>query len=185
MIALPIGVLVAIYLSEFASKPIAAFVDLLDVMNGIPAIVVGIFVFGVIVVGRGRALSRTFALSILMVPMVARAIQELLALVPGALREASLASALVAGALPSRRRRRRRSAVSHGTARRSRVAGETAPLLFTSSITAVAINTNVTEALRRSPSRSSPTRSRRIRRAGALVDVCARPDQAASCSSRA
>ena len=59
LIAVPIGVLVAIYLSEFASKSVAIFVRIvLDVMNGIPAIVVGIFVFGVIVVGRGQSASR-------------------------------------------------------------------------------------------------------------------------------
>src|SRR4029079_7565148 len=71
LIAVPIGVLVAIYLSEFASKRIGTFVRVvLDVMNGIPAIVVGIFVFGVIVVGRGQsALAGAFALSILMVPL--------------------------------------------------------------------------------------------------------------------
>ena len=61
-------------------------------MNGIPAIVVGIFVFGVLVVGRGQsAVAGAFALSILMVPLIARSTQEVLALVPGSLREASLA----------------------------------------------------------------------------------------------
>ena len=86
LIAVPIGVLVAIYVSEFANKRIATFVRVvLDVMNGIPAIVVGIFVFGVVVAGRGQsALAGSFASAILMVPMVARATQEVLALVPGA-----------------------------------------------------------------------------------------------------
>jgi phosphate transport system permease protein len=151
LIAVPIGVLVAIYLSEFASKRIATFVRVvLDVMNGIPAIVVGIFVFGVIVVNRGQsALAGAFALSILMVPMVARATQEVLALVPGALREGSLAlgvsrwRTVLGVVLPTAM-----GGIVTGTVLAvARVAGETAPLLFTSSITANAINTNVTEAL--------------------------------------
>ena len=151
LIAVPIGVLVAIFLSEFASKSVAIFVRVvLDVMNGIPAIVVGIFVFGVIVAGRGQsALAGAFALSILMVPMVARATQEVLALVPGALREASLAlgvsrwRTVLGVVLPTAL-----GGIVTGTVLAvARVAGETAPLLFTSSITANAINTNVTEAL--------------------------------------
>ena len=151
LIAVPVGVLVAIYLSEFASKRIAIFVRVvLDVMNGIPAIVVGIFVFGVIVVGRGQsALAGAFALSILMVPMIARATQEVLALVPGALREASLAlgvsrwRTVLGVVLPTAI-----GGMVTGTVLAvARVAGETAPLLFTSSITANAISTNVTEAL--------------------------------------
>ena len=151
LIAVPIGVLVAIFLSEFASKSVAIFVRIvLDVMNGIPAIVVGIFVFGVIVAGRGQsALAGAFALSILMVPMVARATQEVLALVPGALREASLAlgvsrwRTVLGVVLPTAL-----GGIVTGTVLAvARVAGETAPLLFTSSITANAINTNVTEAL--------------------------------------
>ena len=106
LIAVPIGVLVAIYVSEFATKSVGTFVRVvLDVMNGIPAIVVGIFVFGVVVAGRGQsALAGAFALSILMVPMVARATQEVLSLVPGGLREASLA--LGVSRLADRLRRR-------------------------------------------------------------------------------
>jgi len=151
LIAVPIGVLVAIYLSEFASKRIGTFVRVvLDVMNGIPAIVVGIFVFGVIVVGRGQsALAGAFALSILMVPLVARTTQEVLALVPGALREGSFAlgvsrwRTVLGVVLPTAM-----GGIVTGTVLAvARVAGETAPLLFTSSITANAIDTNVTEAL--------------------------------------
>jgi phosphate transport system permease protein len=151
LIAVPIGVLVAIYLSEFASKGIATFVRVvLDVMNGIPAIVVGIFVFGVLVAGRGQsALAGSFALSILMVPMIARSTQEVLALVPGALREGSLAlgvsrwRTVLGVVLPTVT-----GGIVTGTVLAvARVAGETAPLLFTSSIAANAINTNVSEAL--------------------------------------
>lgn len=151
LMAVPVGVLVAIYLSEFASKGIATFVRVvLDVMNGIPAIVVGIFVFGVLVAGRGQsALAGSCALAILMVPMIARATQEVLALVPGALREASLAlgvsrwRTVLGVVLPTVV-----GGIVTGTVLAvARVAGETAPLLFTSSIAANAINTNVSEAL--------------------------------------
>jgi phosphate transport system permease protein len=151
LIAVPIGVLVAIYVSEFATKSIGTFVRVvLDVMNGIPAIVVGIFVFGVVVAGRGQsALAGAFALSILMVPMVARATQEVLSLVPGGLREASLAlgvsrwRTVVGVVLPTATG----GIVTGSVLAVARVAGETAPLLFTSSITANAINFDVHEAL--------------------------------------
>ncbi|MDX6440090.1 MAG: phosphate transport system permease protein [Gaiellaceae bacterium] len=151
LIAVPIGVLVAIYLSEFASKGIATFVRVvLDVMNGIPAIVVGIFVFGVLVTGRGQsALAGSCALSILMVPMIARATQEVLALVPGGLREASLAlgvsrwRTVLGVVLPTVT-----GGIVTGTVLAvARVAGETAPLLFTSSIAANAVNLDVSQAL--------------------------------------
>ena len=112
---------------------------MLDVLNGIPAIVVGIFVFGVIVVGRGQsAISGAFALSILMVPMVARATQEVLALVPRACarrasRSASPRWRTVFGiVLPTAI-----GGILTGIVLAvARVAGETAPLLFTSSIAA-------------------------------------------------
>lgn len=151
VIAVPVGVLVAIFISEFASKSIAVFIRVvLDIMNGIPAIVVGIFVFGVIVVGRGQsALAGSFALAILMVPLIARSTQEVLALVPGTLREASLAlgvsrwRTVVGVVLPTTI-----GGIVTGTVLSvARVAGETAPLLFTSSIAANAISTNVSEAL--------------------------------------
>jgi phosphate transport system permease protein len=151
VLAVPVGVLVAIYLAEFASKRTGTFIRIvLDVMNGIPAIVVGIFVFGVIVVGRGQsAVAGAFALSILMVPLIARSTQEVLDLVPGALREASLALGVtrwrtVAGVvLPAAL-----GGIVTGTVLAvARVAGETAPLLFTSSITANAISTDVRQAL--------------------------------------
>ena len=89
----PVAVLVAIYMSEYARPRVATFLRLvLDVLNGVPAIVVGIFVFGLLVVGRGQsAVFGAFALAILMLPMVARATQEVLDIVPRSQREASLA----------------------------------------------------------------------------------------------
>jgi phosphate transport system permease protein len=90
--ALPVGILVAIYVNEFAPRRIRNSVGLvLDVLNGIPAIVIGIFVYGLIVVGHGaNAFAGSFALGVMMLPLVARSTIEVLALVPNSLREAAL-----------------------------------------------------------------------------------------------
>jgi phosphate transport system permease protein len=151
LIAIPVAVLVAIYMSEYAGPRVSRGLRVvLDVLNGVPAIVVGIFVFGLLVVGHGQsAVYGAFALSILMLPMVARATQEILAVVPQSLRHASLAlgvskwrttwniilPAAIGGIL---------TGVVISVAR---VAGETAPLLFTSSIAANQISLDVHNAL--------------------------------------
>lgn len=137
-IALPIGILVAVYLTEFAPRSVRTSVSLvLDVLNGIPAIVIGIFVFGLVVVGRGQSgYAGAFALSCLMLPLVTRSTMEVLLLVPTALREASLALGVprwrttLSIVLPQTI-----GGVVTGTVLAvARVAGETAPLLFTSAI---------------------------------------------------
>jgi phosphate transport system permease protein len=149
--AIPVAVLVAIYMSEYAGLRVArALRIVLDVLNGVPAIVVGIFVFGLLVSGhRQSAICGAFALAVLMLPMVARATQEILEVVPQSLRHASLAlgvtkwrttwnvilPAAIGGIL---------TGVVIAVAR---VAGETAPLLFTSSIAANAISLNVFQAV--------------------------------------
>ena len=151
IIAIPVSVLVAIYMSEYAGPRVSrALKIVLDVLNGVPAIVVGIFVFGVLVVGHGQsAVYGAFALAILMLPMVARATQEILEIVPRSLRDASFAlgvtkwrttwniilPAAIGGIL---------TGVVIAVAR---VAGETAPLLFTTSIAASEISTDVSHAL--------------------------------------
>ena len=122
----------------------------LDVLNGVPAIVVGIFIFGLLVVGRGQsAIFGAFSLAILMLPMVARATQEVLEIVPRSLREASLALGVtrwrttVSIVLPTAI-----GGILTGVVIAvARVAGETAPLLFTSSIAANQVSTDVTHAL--------------------------------------
>ena len=151
LMALPVGILAAIYLNEFAHKRVANVLTMaLDVLNGVPAIVVGIFVFVFLVVGHGQtALKAGFALSILMLPMVARSTQEVLALVPDSLREASLAlgapkwRTTLSVVLPQTIG----GIVTGATLATARVAGETAPLLFTSSLVGNEVNTNPTEAL--------------------------------------
>ena len=151
IIAIPVSVLVAIYMSEYAGPRVSRGLKIvLDVLNGVPAIVVGIFVFGVLVVGHGQsAVYGAFALAILMLPMVARATQEILEIVPRSLRDASFAlgvtkwrttwsivlPAAIGGIL---------TGVVIAVAR---VAGETAPLLFTTSIAASEISTDVSHAL--------------------------------------
>jgi len=153
--ALPFGILVAIYVNEFAPKAIKNFLSpSLDILNGIPAIVIGIFVFGLIVVGHGQSgIAGAFALAILMLPLVARATIEVLALVPDSLREASLGLGVprwrttIGIVLPQTI-----GGILTGTVLAvARVAGETAPLLFTTSIVGTAINTNPTQALQSVP----------------------------------
>jgi phosphate transport system permease protein len=151
LMAIPVAVLVAIYMSEYAGPRVSKVLRIvLDVLNGVPAIVVGIFVFGLLVVGRGQsAVFGAFSLAILMLPMVSRATQEILEVVPQSLRHASLAlgvtkwrttwniilPAAIGGIL---------TGVVIAVAR---VAGETAPLLFTSSVAANAVSFDVHQAL--------------------------------------
>jgi phosphate transport system permease protein len=150
-IALPVGVLIAIFLTEFAPRRVAAPIQLvLDVLNGLPTIVTGIFVFGLLVIGHGQsAYAAGFALAIVMLPLVARATQEVLLLVPGTLREASLALGVsrwrtVLGViLPTTFG----GILTGAVIAVARAAGETAPLLFTSSIFNPAVSTDVSHAL--------------------------------------
>lgn len=150
-IALPVGVLAAIYLTEFAPKRLAAPIQLvIDLMAGLPTIVVGVFVYGLLVVGHQQSgFAGAVALAIVMLPLIARATQEVLLLVPGALREASLALGVsrwrtVLGIiLPTAFS----GIVTGAVLAVSRAAGETAPLLFTSSIFSNAITTDVSHAM--------------------------------------
>jgi phosphate transport system permease protein len=140
-ISVPIGVLAAIYVSEFSPKHIAAQVRLwLDVLNGFPSIVIGIFVFELCVktkfLGLGHhqsAWAGGLALSIIMLPLVSRTTMEVLALVPNHLREASYAlgvskwRTVLSIVLPTAV-----GGILTGTTLAvARAAGETAPLLFT------------------------------------------------------
>ena len=153
--ALPFGILVAIYLIEFARPSVRGAVSLaLDVLNGIPAIVIGIFVFGLVVVGHGQSgFAGGFALACLMLPLVARATMEILALVPSSLREASLAlgvprwRTILSIVLPQTIG----GIVTGTTLAVARIAGETAPLLFTSAIVGTQVSWNPHQALQTIP----------------------------------
>jgi phosphate transport system permease protein len=148
LIALPIGVLVALYVSEFAPSRFAHQIKLwLDVLNGFPSIVIGIFVFALAVktkmpllgIGHHQSVfAGSFALSIIMVPLVSRTTMEVLALVPNSLREASYAlgvskwRTVMSVILPTAIG----GIVTGTTLAVARAAGETAPLLFTCAIAA-------------------------------------------------
>jgi phosphate transport system permease protein len=151
LIAIPVAVLVAIYMSEYAGPRISRGLKIvLDVLNGVPAIVVGIFVFGILVVGHGQsAIYGAFALAILMLPMVARATQEILEIVPRSLRDASFALGVTKWrttwsiVLPAAM-----GGILTGVVIAvARVAGETAPLLFTTSIAANQVSFDIHNAL--------------------------------------
>jgi phosphate transport system permease protein len=154
--ALPFGILVAIYLNEFAPPAVRNGVGLaLDVLAGVPAIVVGIFVYGLLVAGGGgqSGIKAAFALATLMLPFVSRTTIEVLALVPNSLREASLGLGIpqwrttLSIVLP-----RAIGGILTGTVLAvARVAGETAPLLFTSSLVGPQISWNPTHALQTVP----------------------------------
>jgi phosphate transport system permease protein len=153
--ALPVGILVAVYLNEFAPPSIRNGVTLvLDILNGVPAIVIGIFVFGLLVVGHGQSgFAGSFALACLMLPLVARATMEVLVLVPNSLREASLGLGIarwrttLSIVLPQTV-----GGILTGTVLAvARVAGETAPLLFTSSLVGQKPSADFTHALQSIP----------------------------------
>ena len=157
VLALPVGILVGIYTAQFAPPKLAATVRFaLDILNGVPTIVTGIFVFGLLVVGHVQSgYAGAFALSIIMLPIVARSAHEVLALVPSSLQEAALALGIprwrsvlrvivpsAAGGL-----------ITGGLLAIARVAGETAPLLLTSSIASTFVSTNPSTALASIPVR--------------------------------
>jgi phosphate transport system permease protein len=137
LFAIPVGILSGIYLSEYAGGKFAALVRFCaDVLNGVPSIVIGIFAYGLAVMPfkRFSALAGGLALGFMMVPLIARTTEELLKLVPSSLREGALAlgatrarasfSVMLPAALPG--------IMTGILVSLARIAGETAPLLFTS-----------------------------------------------------
>lgn len=96
LISVPIGIMTAIYLVEYARGPLAKSVTFfVDVMTGIPSIVAGLFAYAAFVVifgpGVRMGIGGAIALSVLMIPVVIRATEEMLKIVPNELREASYA----------------------------------------------------------------------------------------------
>ncbi len=137
-VTLPVGIFVAVYVAEFGSNRVARFIRLaLDVLNGVPSIVVGIFAYALLVVGSGYAAWKgSAALAIVMLPLVARTTIEVLGLVPDSLRYGSYAlgvskwRTVLFVVMPSAIG----SILTGATLAVARAAGETAPLLFTTSI---------------------------------------------------
>jgi len=137
LFAVPVGVACGVYVSEFGRTRLASAVRFAaDILNGVPSIVVGIFAYAVAVLPfkRFTALAGGLALGIMMIPLIVRTTEELLALVPGSFREGALAlgatrakavlTVLLPAALPG--------ILTGVLVALARVAGETAPLLFTS-----------------------------------------------------
>ena len=138
LIAAPIGVLVALYLTEFGKGRLARWIKLtLDLMNGLPSIIIGLFVFGLLVNHRKQSgFAGSVALAIIMLPIIARGTMEILLLVPNNLREAADALGVsrwrtVLGViLPSAMG----GILTSTVLAVARAAGETAPLLLLTSI---------------------------------------------------
>jgi phosphate transport system permease protein len=147
VMAVPLGVLGAIYLNEYGgNRPLARLIGFMaDVMTGVPSIVMGLFIFSIWVLHFGfSGLAGAFALACLMLPVVIRSSDEMLKLVPNSLREGSYAlgatkarvtaTVVLPAALPG--------IVSGALLAVARAAGETAPLLFTI-LTVTSVNANV------------------------------------------
>ncbi len=147
VLAVPLGILGAIYLNEYGGKNwLAALIGFFsDVMTGVPSIIMGLFIFSIWVVHFGfSGLAGAFALGCLMLPIVIRSTYEMLRLVPDALREGSYALGATKArvtmtvVLPAAIG----GIVSGALLAVARAAGETAPLLFTILIVTTA-NPNV------------------------------------------
>ena len=136
VVGLPIGIGAGLYLAEHRGSRLATVTRFLsDVLNGLPSIVMGIFAWQILVrpFGGFSAASAGVALGAMMIPLVTRATEEMIRLVPTSLREAALAlgyshartslSIVLRTALPG--------IVTGALVAVARIAGETAPLLFT------------------------------------------------------
>lgn len=136
LISVPLGILTALYLTEIKGPGSRFIRFLVQAMSGVPSIVAGLFIYSAFISGTGRGFSGfmgSLALSILMLPTVARTAEEVLLLIPSDLREAGLALGAtqwrtVAMVVVPAAKSGLITAVILGIAR---IAGETAPLLFT------------------------------------------------------
>jgi phosphate transport system permease protein len=136
LVGIPVGLLGAVYLAEFAGATSAFIVRYAtDLLNGVPSIVIGIFAYTIVVIPMHHfsALAGGFALGVMMVPIILRSCEEFLRAVPRSLREGAMAvgaskwKTIVTVVVP---------AASSGILTAillslARVAGETAPLVFT------------------------------------------------------
>jgi phosphate transport system permease protein len=135
--AIPIGIMSGVYMSEYAGTRFSSAVRFAaDTLNGVPSIVIGVFAYGVAVLPfkQFSALAGGLALGIMMIPIIARTTEELLLLVPNTMREGALAlgstragavfRVVLPAALPG--------IITGIVLALARIAGETAPLLFTS-----------------------------------------------------
>ena len=136
VVGMPFGIATGIYLAEYGAGRFAALVRFLtDTLTGIPSILVGVFVYTIIVLPMKQfsAMAGGVALAVIMIPIVARTTEEMIRLVPASLREGALAlgapqwrvtTGVVLPAAAS-------GIVTGAMLAVARVSGETAPLLFT------------------------------------------------------
>lgn len=137
LMAMPIGVLIALLLTEYSSARVARPLKLvLDLLNGLPSIILGLFVFALLVDHKQQSgFAGAVALAIIELPLIARGSQEVLQLVPGSLREASDAlgvarwRSVLTVVLPTALG----GIVTSTVLAVARAAGETAPLILASS----------------------------------------------------
>ena len=136
VLAIPVGILSGVYASEYQGTRMAELVRFAaDTLNGVPSIVIGVFVYGFAVLPfrQFSAVAGGVALGIMMIPIIARTTEELLLLVPSTMREGALAlgatkaravfTVVLPAALPG--------ILTGILLALARIAGETAPLLFT------------------------------------------------------
>jgi len=134
--AIPIGLMSGVYMSEYSGTKFSSLVRFAaDTLNGVPSIVIGVFVYAIAVMPfkQFSALAGGLALGVMMIPIISRTTEELLLLVPGTMREGALAlgatrgravfSVVVPAALPG--------IMTGVLLALARITGETAPLLFT------------------------------------------------------
>jgi phosphate transport system permease protein len=137
LFAIPTGIMSGVYMSEYAGTRLSSTVRFAaDTLNGVPSIVIGVFIYTIAVlpVKQFSALAGGLALGVMMIPIIARTTEELMLLVPGSMREGSLAlgatraqatfTVVLPAALPG--------ILTGVVLSLARIAGETAPLLFTS-----------------------------------------------------
>ncbi len=136
LMGIPIGIGAGIYLAEYGAGKLGTLVRFFtDVLTGIPSIVIGIFTYTMVVLPMRSfsALAGAFALAIIMIPTVTRATEEIIRLVPGSLREASLAlgvpqwKTILRVVVPTALG----GVITGAMLAVARAGGETAPLLFT------------------------------------------------------
>jgi len=135
VISVPLGLLTALYITEIRGRGSGFIQFIVQATSGVPSVIAGLFIFSAVILStplKASSIVGSFALSILMVPTITRASQEVLALIPNDLREAGLALGAtqwktVAMVVVPAAKSGLITAMILGVAR---IAGETAPLLF-------------------------------------------------------
>ena len=155
VIAVPIGVLIALFLEEFAGNWLRVPIQLaIDLMVGLPSVIIAVFIFGTLVYGHAEnGLAGSLGLAIVMLPLITRATQEVLRLVPREQREGALAlgasrwRTVVGIILPASL-----GGILTGTVLAvARAVGETAPLLFATGIFGRSMQLNPSQAIPNMP----------------------------------